>query len=86
MSAGTLKYRPLLRCKSGTPNVYDWMFGAVAGLEKVASLNSLSVKTSLEEQRILAEAAPPRSIREAINLLAATARRTEKDIRLLAAD
>jgi hypothetical protein len=53
MNATTLKYRQLRRGSSGTPKVYDWMFGAVAKLEKVASLNALALRTSLDEQRVL---------------------------------
>ncbi|WP_168787978.1 phasin family protein [Paraburkholderia aromaticivorans] len=69
MNATTLKYRPLRPGSAGTLKVYDWMLGAAAELEKVASLNSLTVRTSPHEQRFSAEASLyAQSVREAIAL------------------
>ncbi|HEX3638082.1 MAG TPA: phasin family protein [Paraburkholderia sp.] len=69
MNVTTLKYRQLRPGSSGRLKVYDWMVGAVAELEKVASLNSVAVRTSLGERRVSAEAlAYSQSVREAIAL------------------
>lgn len=67
MNATALKYRQLRHNESRTPKVYDWMVGAVAGLEKAASLHSLTVRTSLGEQRVKTGASLySQSVREAI--------------------
>lgn len=69
MDATTLKYSPLFRRDADLPGAFDWIVCAVAGLEKVVELNMQTVKTSLREQEVLAEAAlSARSFSEVIDL------------------